>query len=93
MTTPLAPELQAALDAAARAGDVVLAHYRRFSAIPDARADISTQADRDSQETILKLLHGRFPAGTWDPNDVLGQETKCLRSLARQGDFEVIALL
>jgi 3'(2'), 5'-bisphosphate nucleotidase len=62
MTTPLAPEMQAALDAAARAGEVVLAHYHTFSAIPDARSDISTQADRDSQETILKLLHGRFPA-------------------------------
>jgi 3'(2'), 5'-bisphosphate nucleotidase len=62
VTTPLAPELQAGLGAAARAGNVVLEHYRRFTAIPDARADISTQADRDSQEIILKLLHGRFPA-------------------------------
>src|SRR5262245_15368038 len=54
-------ELQAALDAAARAADVVLAAYKDFEAIPNAPASISTQADRDSQETILRLLQQSFP--------------------------------
>jgi 3'(2'), 5'-bisphosphate nucleotidase len=40
---------------------LILDHYERFTAIPDARADISTQADRDSQESILRFLHDAFP--------------------------------
>jgi 3'(2'), 5'-bisphosphate nucleotidase len=55
------PELRAALDAAAKAADVILVAYQDFKAIPDAPASISTQADRDSQETILRYLQERFP--------------------------------
>jgi 3'(2'), 5'-bisphosphate nucleotidase len=54
-------ELQAALDAAAQAAEVVLAAYHDFVPIPDAPASISTQADRDSQETILRFLQRLFP--------------------------------
>jgi 3'(2'), 5'-bisphosphate nucleotidase len=54
-------ELQAALEAARRAGDIILEAYQRFEAIPDARADISTDADRRSQEAILSYLHAQFP--------------------------------
>jgi 3'(2'), 5'-bisphosphate nucleotidase len=54
-------ELSAALDAAAAAGAVVLDAYARFTAIPDAPADISTEADRVAQETILQYLQRRFP--------------------------------
>jgi 3'(2'), 5'-bisphosphate nucleotidase len=54
-------ELDVAIDAARFAARVILDHYERFIAIPDARADISTQADRDSQECILRLLHDSFP--------------------------------
>jgi 3'(2'), 5'-bisphosphate nucleotidase len=54
-------ELAVAVEAARRAGRVILDHYGKFTAIPDARADISTQADRDSQETILRYLHDSFP--------------------------------
>ncbi len=55
-------ELQAALEAARRAGEIIVDAYQRFVAIPNARADISTEADRQSQEAILSYLHQRFPA-------------------------------
>ncbi len=54
-------ELQAALEAARGAGQIILDAYQRFVAIPNARADISTEADRQSQEAILSHLHKRFP--------------------------------
>jgi len=54
-------ELQAALEAARRAGAVILGHYEHFEKIPDARADISTVADREAQEVILTYLHEAFP--------------------------------
>jgi len=61
MAQNLEPELIVALEAARRAGAVVMEHYQAFTAIPDARADITTQADRDSQEIILRCLHDAFP--------------------------------
>jgi 3'(2'), 5'-bisphosphate nucleotidase len=54
-------ELQVALEAARRAGELILEEYRRFQAIPDAPADISTDADRQSQEIILGHIHEMFP--------------------------------
>jgi 3'(2'), 5'-bisphosphate nucleotidase len=54
-------ELEAALEASQRAARVILDLYARFRAIPDAPADISTDADRRSQETILDHLHRVFP--------------------------------
>ena len=55
-------ELQAALEAARRASAIIATAYERFEVIPDARADISTEADRQSQEAILSYLHQRFPS-------------------------------
>ncbi len=54
-------ELQAALDAVRQAGRIILPAYDQFRAIPDAPADITTDADRLSQETILKHLQSVFP--------------------------------
>ncbi len=54
-------ELQAALDAAALASSALLQAYSSFEVVPDAPADISTDADRQSQEIILGHLHGLFP--------------------------------
>jgi 3'(2'), 5'-bisphosphate nucleotidase len=54
-------ELQAALDAAREASAALLDAYARFTAIPDAPASISTDADRLSQEIILQHLHRLFP--------------------------------
>ncbi len=59
---PYERELQAALEAARRAGALILEHYEHFERVADARADISTLADRESQEMILKYLHEVFPA-------------------------------
>ena len=54
-------ELEVALEAARKAGRLVLDHYQHFERIPDARADISTVADREAQETILQYVHAAFP--------------------------------
>jgi 3'(2'), 5'-bisphosphate nucleotidase len=54
-------EIVAALEAARRAGDLILKHYASFEKIADAPADISTIADRESQEVILQHLHSAFP--------------------------------
>src|SRR5207249_7950573 len=49
--------------------------------VPDARADISTLADRESQEVILKDLHKAFPS------DALSAEetTSSLEGIAHTG--------
>src|SRR4051812_13627748 len=55
-------ELEAALEAADRAGKAILKQYARFEKIADAPAEISTEADRESQEIILDPLHRVSPA-------------------------------
>ena len=59
---PHEKELEAALDAGRQAGRLIQTAYETFAAIPDARADITTDVDRQSQETILQSLRARFPA-------------------------------
>jgi 3'(2'), 5'-bisphosphate nucleotidase len=54
-------ELAVALEAVHRAGRTLLAEYAHFQAIPNAPADISTDADRVSQAIILEHLHVAFP--------------------------------
>ena len=54
-------ELETALAAAQEASAAILTAYAEFTAIPDARSDITTHADRLSQEIILSRLHARFP--------------------------------
>jgi len=56
-----AAELHASLEAVRQAGHVILTAYEHFRAIPDAPADITTDADRESQEAILKHLRHVFP--------------------------------
>src|SRR5436190_5209657 len=58
---PYDHELQVALEAARLAGRLVLEHYQHFQKIADARADISTAADREAQEAILGRLRAAFP--------------------------------
>ncbi len=55
-------ELQDALAAAAVAGEYLRAEYAAFTPIPNAPAHISTHADRESQEIILRHLRAAFPA-------------------------------
>jgi 3'(2'), 5'-bisphosphate nucleotidase len=62
---PYDRELQAAQDAAGKAAAVILDLYARFEAIADAPASITTAADRESQEVILKHLNAVFPADAY----------------------------
>ena len=55
-------ELAVALDAVEQAERAVMEEYARFQAIANAPADISTEADRLSQDLILKHLHATFPS-------------------------------
>jgi len=61
LTIPYQRELDVALEATRLAGSQVMKEYARFSAIANAPADISTDADRLSQIVILEYLHTVFP--------------------------------
>jgi 3'(2'), 5'-bisphosphate nucleotidase len=54
-------ELQVALQAAGLAERLILEHYARLEAIPNAPASITTDTDRQSQRLILEQLHASFP--------------------------------
>ncbi len=54
-------ELEVALDAARRASAYLMQEYARFQVVPDAPANITTDADRQSQEIILQTIRGAFP--------------------------------
>lgn len=54
-------ELRVALDAARVASRHLMQEYDRFEVIPDAPSDISTEADRQSQEIILQAIRHAFP--------------------------------
>src|SRR5262249_49336732 len=58
---PYERELQVALEAVGEAGRTLLQLYEAFAVIADAPADISTDADRQSQEIILGHLRRAFP--------------------------------
>jgi 3'(2'), 5'-bisphosphate nucleotidase len=57
---PHEKELEAALDAARAAGRLIAAAYADFVPIPDARADLTTEVDRQSQDLILTRLQAVF---------------------------------
>lgn len=75
-----ATELEAALEAAERASKVIMGHYASFAKMADAPADISTIADKQSQEIILDYLHGRFPT-----DGICAEETSHLGNVAATG--------
>lgn len=54
-------ELKAALAAADKAGQAILRLYAAFEAMDTAPADISTQADKESQECIAQFLLQNYP--------------------------------
>jgi 3'(2'), 5'-bisphosphate nucleotidase len=54
-------ELDAALEAAKRAGQEIMRHYASFARIEHAPADIATEADRQGQEIILAHLQKLYP--------------------------------
>jgi len=57
----MSAELTAGLEAVSRACTYLLDAYDRFEVIANAPADITTEADRQAQEIILKTLHDYFP--------------------------------
>jgi 3'(2'), 5'-bisphosphate nucleotidase len=75
-------ELEVALAAAKSAGRKLMAEYEHFRAIPNAPANISTEADRASQEIILQAIRQAFP------HDALCAEeaTLTLQGAAHTGD-------
>jgi 3'(2'), 5'-bisphosphate nucleotidase len=75
-------ELEAALVAADLAGAVILEHYAQFKVIADAPASISTAADRDSQEAILRHLQSQFPGDAFCAEE----DTPALAASTRAGD-------
>src|SRR5687768_8699826 len=78
---PYERELQTALEAAERAGAVILDLYQRFEAIADAPASITTAADRESQEVILRHLRDAFPSDAFRAEEA----TPTLADLPRAG--------
>jgi 3'(2'), 5'-bisphosphate nucleotidase len=74
-------ELIAARTAAKRAASVILDLYARFDAIADAPASITTTADRESQEVILKSLNESFPGDAFRAEE----RTPTLANLAASG--------
>jgi 3'(2'), 5'-bisphosphate nucleotidase len=74
-------ELSVALEAAEAAGRLIRGHYERFIAIPDAPSDISTEADRASQELILQTICRAFPGDAL----VAEEKTSTLESAAHSG--------
>ncbi len=56
-----ARELEVALDAARQACRYLTQEYARFQVIPDAPANITTEADRQVQEIVLQAIRAAFP--------------------------------
>lgn len=54
-------EIMAGLAAVGAASKLLLDEYAKFQAIPDAPADITTEADRQVQEIILQRIAKAFP--------------------------------
>jgi 3'(2'), 5'-bisphosphate nucleotidase len=82
-------ELQTALDAARQAGRIIMTAYAHFRAIPDAPADITTDADRQSQETILKHLLSVFPNDAFCAEENTPTLATALRDAPRQWQWIV----
>jgi 3'(2'), 5'-bisphosphate nucleotidase len=78
---PYEQELQAALEAARQAGRGILDAYAHFQAIPNAPIDISTEADRQAQETILTHLKRLFPNDSFCAEE----QTETLAGVAHVG--------
>jgi 3'(2'), 5'-bisphosphate nucleotidase len=73
-------ELDAALRAATFAGDYLKTAYEAFVPIPDAPPTISTEADRTSQDAILRILSATFP----DDAYLAEEATDTLKNLKRE---------
>jgi 3'(2'), 5'-bisphosphate nucleotidase len=77
---PYERELEIAVQSATLAARRILELYASFVAIPDAKADITTQADHDSQELILQTLHRAFPGDSFCAEEETPTLSACPRS-------------
>jgi 3'(2'), 5'-bisphosphate nucleotidase len=73
-------ELTAAIAAAKRAGEAILGLYQTFAPIENAPADISTEADRQSQRLIIEELQGRFSNDRFCAEEDTGYKSSCSHS-------------
>jgi 3'(2'), 5'-bisphosphate nucleotidase len=74
-------ELAAAIEAAEKAETRILELYGQFEAIADAPASITTAADRESQDIILKSLAQSFPSDAFRSEET----TAALADLPQSG--------
>src|SRR4051794_4032984 len=74
-------ELTAAMDAGQKAAARILELYAGFVAIPDAKSDITTQADHDAQEIILQSLRRLYPDDAFQAEEA----TPTLAAVRRAG--------
>jgi 3'(2'), 5'-bisphosphate nucleotidase len=75
-------ELAAGLDAVKKASSHLLGAYAEFQAIPDAPADITTEADRQAQEIVLQHLIGAFPGDAFSAEE----NTATIKNARSSGD-------
>jgi 3'(2'), 5'-bisphosphate nucleotidase len=83
LINPYQNELDIALEAVFLAGNRIMEEYARFQAIANAPADISTQADRLSQNIILDHLHAAFPADALCAEETTEQLSKVSQTGSR----------
>jgi 3'(2'), 5'-bisphosphate nucleotidase len=76
----LSVEWEVCEQAIRQAGAEVMRRYASFEKIADAPADISTDADRASQEMILRAIHKAFPA-----DRLCGEESTPALTASAQG--------
>ena len=75
-------DLQAALAATSAAAKYLLDAYDRFTVVPNAPSNITTQADKESQEIILQILHAQFPGDAFSAEE----DTPTLAKTPTQSD-------
>src|SRR5690349_9880043 len=76
------PELDVALRAARLASEYLITAYEKFQVIPDAPAEISTDADKQSQEIILQTIRQAFPRDALSAEEV----TSSLQGTVQSGE-------
>ncbi|MBX9679859.1 MAG: 3'(2'),5'-bisphosphate nucleotidase CysQ [Gemmataceae bacterium] len=75
-------ELEVALDAVDQAWKHLDDAYQKFQAIPNAPANITTEADRQVQEIVLRHLHAAFPEDSLCAEEA----TESLNTMPNTGD-------
>ena len=83
LQTGLDAGLETAVEAARRAGEILLSWRDRFTVTEKSRRDMVTEADLESQNAIAKLLGDRFP-----DHGLLGEEG--LSDVGTDNDFRWI---